>query len=72
MVRRAKCMVSNLVSAMLSIGQKEQWLIEEDLFGFRLADPMLVITLSSIACVPVEAGNLAPVNHLLYIAKIYR
>ncbi len=72
MICRAKSMVSSLVSAVLGIGKEQQWVIEEDLFGLGLANSMFIITLSSIACIPVKTANLTPVDHILYIITIYR
>ncbi len=48
---------------MFQIGDDKQRFVEKYLFGFGLADSVLVRALARIARVPVEAFNTIPVYH---------
>jgi hypothetical protein len=49
---------------MFFIGEDQKWLIEKDLFTFRIGDPMLVPILAPISLVPVETDELFENQHL--------
>jgi hypothetical protein len=57
--------------AVFCILNNDQWIVEEDTFGFGLTDVMFIRTLAAVAIVPVKTGDLVKVNHL-YMLSIYR
>jgi len=70
-VGHTKRMVTGLSLTMLHVSLDDKRLIKKDLFDLRLADAVLFLILPGIAFVPLKAGYLNPVNHVLYIIIIY-
>jgi len=56
--------------AVFCILDNDQWVVEEDTFGFGLTDVMLIRTLAAVAVVPVKTGDLVKVNHYVYAQHI--
>jgi hypothetical protein len=54
---------------MLHVLLKNKRFVEEDAFGLQLADAVAVEILATVAVVPVEAGDLAKIDHV-YITNI--
>jgi hypothetical protein len=56
--------------AVFCILDNDQWIVEEDAFGFSLTDVMFIRTLAAIAVVPVKTGDLVNLNHFVYAQHI--
>ncbi len=48
---------------MLVVRHNQKRLVEKNLFCLRLAHSMLIPTFPGIAVIPIEPGNLRPINH---------
>ena len=60
----AQSVLSRFHLAMRDVVQKKQWLIEEDLLGFRLDNTMFFCAFSGITDIPVKACNQRKFNHM--------
>jgi hypothetical protein len=67
--------LSQLMEALLCftmpfILDNDQWIVEEDTFGFGLTDVMLIRAFAAIAIVPVKTRDLVKVDHCVYAQYI--
>lgn len=70
-LRTAKGVEACLNLTVPDIGEQQQRLVEKDLLGFRLTDPVFVCTLARVSWIPLKALTLCQINHGLYMTGIY-
>lgn len=64
-------MESGFRLTVLNIHLHNEWIIEENLLSLGLANTVFLDAFSGVTVVPIEAADLVPVYHCLYIINIY-
>ena len=65
-------MQSRLAGTMTDIVDDQQWVVEEDLLRFRLADVMLFDALAAVAYVPIKPLDPRKIKHNVYYHNIHK
>jgi len=63
--RMTQSVKSRFLVCVPMVQQEQQGLVEEDVLSLRLGDSVFVV-LAGVSIVPIEAGNVLEIDHLVY------